>query len=276
MSRLILTEQASNAATPAASKVAIFVDNSTTPQIKMVNDAGGVVTIADANNALAFTNKTTTFAAGTTSVAAMKMTGGATLATAAAGAVEYDGTVFYTTPVASARGLSHSTMFSIVPAGDFALQTGAGVQSAFPTTGDVWTLQASTAYFFDGIYYITKTTGSITTALAFALGGGASVTSINYFVEAFNGAADTTVSGATASAVNLTWVDQVASTVINAAATTALAIKFQGIIRMNAGGTVTPQINFSGTATVPVMKTNSYIRFTPLGSNTVNLLGNVA
>jgi hypothetical protein len=162
-------------------------------------------------------------------------------------------------------------MFSIVPAGDFSLQTAAGVQSAFPTTGDVWTLQASTTYFFEGLYRITKTTGSITTALAFAAGGSLSVTSILYFVNAMNVAA-----GTTTATTAQTHVATISSTVVNAAATTEVAIQFQGIIRINAGGTLTPQINFSNTATVPVMKADSYIRFTPIGTNTVQLVGAVA
>jgi hypothetical protein len=74
----------------------------------------------------------------------------------------------------------------------------------------------------------------------------------------------------------MTNVNQLASTVINAAATTALAISFKGLIRINVAGTLTPQINFSGVATVPVMKANSYIKFTKIGTNTENLIGNIA
>ncbi len=214
---------------------------------------------------------TQTLPAGTNTVAPLTYTSGTNLTTAAAGATEFDGVVFYCSPIASARGLAPSTMFSIVPAGDFVLQAAAGVQSAFPTTGDVWTLAASTSYFFEGFYQITKTTGSITTALAFAAAASLTVTSINYFVWAFNAAVNTTTA-----TVAMTNVNQIASTVINAAATTALAIYFKGIIRVNVGGTLTPQINFSNTATVPVMKADSYIMFTPIGTNTANVLGNVA
>lgn len=257
----IILSEVSTPSTPAATKDAVFVSNDATPRLKRVNSAGSVMVSLENNVAMP---------AGTTSIPPFQMTSGSNTTSALAGAQEFDGTAFYSTPVAGARGLSPSTMFSIVPSGDFSLATAAGVQSAFPTTGDVWTLAATTAYFFEGIYYITKTTGSITTALAFATGGGSSVTSIGYFVEAMNVAADTTTA-----TVAMTWIDTISSTVINAAATTALAIKFSGVLRMNAAGTITPQINFSNTATAPVMKVNSFIRFTPLGTNTTNILGNV-
>jgi hypothetical protein len=45
---------------------------------------------------------------------------------------------------------------------------------------------------------------------------------------------------------------------------------------MNAGGTVTPQINFSAAPTTPVMKADSYIKFTPIGTNVENAKGVVA
>lgn len=159
--------------------------------------------------------------------------------------------------------------FSIVGS-DFSLTAGTGVQSAFPTTGDLFTLAASTTYEFEGIYYITKSGTTCTTALAFLLAGGATITSINYQVLAQNAAVNTT--GATLAGA---WVNQVASTVVNATATGEVVIKFKGIIRMNVAGTVTPQINFSAAPTTPVMKTNSYIKFTKIAT-TNNTQGNVA
>ncbi len=123
----------------------------------------------------------------------------------------------------------------------------------------------------EGMYLITKSGTTCTTAMSFALAGGASITSMKYIAQAQNIAVNTT--GATHASV---WVDQVASTVINATATTALYIKFKGLIRMNAGGTVTPQITFSATPTSPVMVADSYIKFTRIGTNTENTLGAVA
>ncbi len=210
------------------------------------------------------------FPAGGTADAPIKLTAGTNLTTAEAGAYEYDGKVFYTTPVASARGVSPSTMFAIVPAGGFALSTASGVQSCFPAATDVWTLAASTTYFFEGTYHVIHS-GTLTTAMAFALGGGASITSIAYDVISNVAAANTTVT-----ANNSTYVTQVASTVVTVSTTGNKLIRFRGIIRMNAAGTVTPQINFSGTATSPSMGVDSWIRFTPIGTNTVASVGNVA
>ena len=211
-----------------------------------------------------------TFAAGSSSLAAWTATSGAVLSSPTAGACEYDGNCFYTTPVASARGVSPSTQFAIVEAGDFSLATTSGVQSAFPTTKDVWTLAAATTYFMEGQYFITHSTTSATCAMAFAAAGGASATAIGYSALSCIVAAD----GAPA-AVTATYVDQIASTVVAPTSTVGWVIKFQGLLRTNAAGTWTPQVNFSANTTAPVMKTGSYIKFTPLGTNTTNTCGNV-
>ena len=161
-------------------------------------------------------------------------------------------------------------MFAIVEAGDFALATTSGVQAAFPTTKDVWTLAASTTYLMEGVYYITHTTTSCTCALAFAAGGGASATDIHYEVRSTIVAAD----GAPA-ATTSTYVDTIASTVVAPTSTVGWVIAFKGLLRTNAAGTWTPQVNWSANTTAPIMKASSYIMFTPLGTNTTNTCGYV-
>ncbi len=161
--------------------------------------------------------------------------------------------------------------YSIVPAGDFALTAATTAQPAFPAAGDVFTLLAATTYEFEGCYHITKTTASTTLAMLFALGGGATITSILYSAIAQNASVNTT-----ATAQDMAYVNQVTSTVITSASTGDVFVKFKGIIRMNVGGTVTPQIAFSLAPTTPVMKANSYIKFTPIGTNVENQKGAVA
>lgn len=162
-------------------------------------------------------------------------------------------------------------IMSIVPAGNFTLTAGTSAQPAFPTTGDVFTLEGATTYEFEGSYFITKSGTTCTTALLFALAGGASVTSIRYVADAQSIAVNTT--GAT---IDSLWVDRATATVVNATSINPVKITFKGLIRMNAGGTVTPQIQFSAIPTTPVMLANSYIKFTKIGTNVENTIGSVS
>jgi len=108
-----------------------------------------------------------------------------------------------TTKKATEKSLYNARkLMSIVPAANFALGTGTSVQSAFPTSGDVFTLEGSTTYEFEGEYFITKSGTTCTTGLAFALAGGASITSMKYIAQAQNVAKNTT--GATIGSV---WSD---------------------------------------------------------------------
>lgn len=161
--------------------------------------------------------------------------------------------------------------YSIVPAGDNALTAGTAAQAVFPSGGDVFTLLAETTYEFEGQYYITKSGTTCTVALLLALAGGATITSILYEVNAQNGTINTT-----AASGNKTFINQVSATVVNPTSTGDVLIKFKGLIRMNIAGTVTPQIQFSAAPTSPVMKANSFIKFTPIGTNVENTKGVVA
>ena len=174
-----------------------------------------------------------------------------------------------TKKVTVANLLNTRRLFSIVPAATFVLTAGSSAQNALPTTGDVFTLEASTSYLFEGFYFIDKSGTTCTTALSFA--GTATITSVMYSALAQNVAKNTT--GATLGAA---WIDTVAATVVNATATSAVQIKFEGIIRINAAGTVIPQITFSATPTSPIMLANSYIIFEKIGTSTENTLGSVA
>ena len=173
----------------------------------------------------------------------------------------------------SGIGYVPATMISIVAAGDFTMQNINTVQPVFATGGDVWTLQASTSYYFEGFYYFTHGSTSHNIGMSFELGGGASVTSIMYNTLCWTTGANTQTSGqATTTVIVATNI-----AIVAAAAVAAESIRFSGIIRMNAGGTVTPSITFSADPTGTILsKANSYITFTPIGTNTLTTLGTVA
>ena len=214
-----------------------------------------------------------TFATGTTAIAPLNIPVGVMKTTPATGDVLRGADGVFTGCVASLEnGVIPSTQYSVV-ASDFTLSAALGVQSCFPTTGDVWTLAGSTLYEVEGSYTITTgTTTTKTTAMAFALGGSASINYINLQVNGYNSVPNTV-----ATAQGTTAMTQVASTVITATATTAgVQFFFKGVISMNVGGTVTPQINFSANpGGTNLMKAGSYIRFTKLGANTFSTIGSV-
>jgi hypothetical protein len=153
---------------------------------------------------------------------------------------------------------------------DLTLSNASGVQSAFPAANDALTVQGDTTYFFDGQYIVSTGATTHTTALAFALAGGASVTSFEYLAFLWSAAANTI-----ATASSQVHVSGVASKVLNATGTNAWTlIQFQGVARINAGGTITPQINFSAAPGAPnLMKVGSFIRFEPWGAGNVAAVG---
>lgn len=249
------------------------------------SNASNIVTIlgdADANG-LSYTAATHTFtgavtlnnaitlAAGTATAgtAPLYFTSGTDLTVPVSGAMEFDGVRFFTT-TASGRGLSASEMFARVNS-DFTLANSNADQTLFPSNQNLWTLQGSTTYKVKFALRFTTGSTSHTYALGFTLAGGASITSMLIYCGSW-----VTAINATSTARTNTAVDQVASTVVTAASTTSAFIEGEGYIVMNAGGTVEPIIKFSADPTgTCLLKANSYITFTPIGSNTVENVGNV-
>ncbi len=200
--------------------------------------------------------------------APLKFSPGTNLTTPENGAFEFDGNVPYFSP-SSGRGAIPTYQF-VANSADFTLSAAAGVQTVFAAGNDVITVAGNTTYFFEGQYILNTGGTSHTTAMAFALGGGASVTSFEYTTGLWSAAANTVTT--TQSSVH---VSGVASKVLNAASTAVYTIiRFQGVARINAGGTISPQINFSANPTgTNLTKVGSYLRFIPIGSGSVNFVG---
>lgn len=171
----------------------------------------------------------------------------------------------------SGTGYVPARMFSRLTS-DFTMSDVNTVQPVFGTGQDVWTLQASTSYYFEGVYHFTHGAASHSVGMSFELAGGASVTSIYYYTITSVAAANTP----TASQTN-DYVDIATNEDVNFAGANAVeVIRFWGWINMNAGGTVTPSVTFSAAPGGTVLaKAGTYITFTPVGTNTVAQLGNV-
>lgn len=211
--------------------------------------------------------------AGTVTLPPLQFTSGTNLNTATAGVFEYDGVVFYSTPKASQRGLSPSEQFVILTSDNSSLADSTSAQAVFnsPAAGS-FTLAASTTYFMEGLYYITRSAGTTghTLSTLFALGG--TLTGITYIAET------TSTTGNSLGAVSRIYGTTAAGTVVTASSTSAtenITVLIRGVVRSNSGGTFIPQIQYSAApGGAPTVLTNSYFRLIPAGTNSVNYVGN--
>lgn len=175
----------------------------------------------------------------------------------------------------TADGLVGVKMIAAIQA-DFTLSASNATQNAFPTSCDVWTLEADTTYSFKGRYIINTGSTTHTTAMQFTLGGGATV------VATGGCEYTTTLWSAGANAIATTQSTKhnsgVGTQVLNSTSNAVYTIiEFDGIIRVSSGGTLTPQITFSANPTgTNLMKVGSKIEFEPWGPSTFEKIGSVA
>jgi hypothetical protein len=259
----------SNSGTPTSGQTAQWVTATT---IAGVNNTGS-------GNYVLATQPTVTgesLAAGSTTVAPLTIaTGGSLLTTAAQGAVEADNTVAYYTHAASERGALQSFQF-IQQTSAFTLLTQTAAQPIFnvagATNGQV-TLAAHTTYEFDALVNISGMSSTAGTAsFGFGTGGGIAVTEINWMTIGTKQALN-----AAQSSSSVTFSNAVTPIIITGStANPNCFFKLLGKIRVGAtGGTLQPQFGCSIT-TGAAMTTNagSYFRIWPMGSDTVNTVGN--
>ena len=226
---------------------------------------GGNVT---GGNVVGFVRPTT----GTAAQAPIRLTAGTNVSSPVGGAIEYDGVVLYATATDGDRGVLATEQF-IALVSDYIANDSASAQKVFnsPTNGAI-TLDAATTYMMEGVYYITRGLGSNshTLGVLFALGG--SLTSITY-------TADTTSTATYALGAVSRFYNTTASLLTVTAASTDttenITVTIKGIVRTNAAGTFTPQIQYSSApGGAPTILKNSYFKMTPVGTSTVASVGN--
>lgn len=218
-------------------------------------------------------------AAGTTTVAPIVLTSGTNLTTAAAGSIEFDGTAFYATAVNSARQQVDAEQFVIANAdsatyNNTGLDTTATPAAVFTSTmgataNGAVTLVAGKTYAFEAQYILTNT-GTTAHTWAVLFGGNATATSVAYtiFGQSATGSAPTT-GGLTGWSNALT---AVVATPSSTSATENVVIQLTGVITVNAGGTLIPQMQASarpGATGTPgvIVKRGSFFRIWEMSSS---------
>lgn len=213
-------------------------------------------------------------AAGTATVAPVRLKSGTSLTIPVAGAIEYDGNVFYKTPSASNRGVSPSEHFLSLSAN----QAGTNVNTAqpwFPGGGATGiTLPANMTYFFEGKLLLSRSAGTTSHTIATLFGGGATITSIDYMVFVTDQAA-TTSSLSSGQAIDVAVATATVLTAASANASQFNMIYIRGVVRINGTGTFIPQFIYSAApGGAPTVLANSYFRMSALGSGSVLNVGN--
>lgn len=144
-------------------------------------------------------------------------------------------------------------------------------QALNSSTNGAITLPGASSYIIEGNYTITNT-GTTSHTWAILFGGTATLTSgrITATAVSSTSSAVAAVSMGHTTTLGTAFVVTAAST----SATENVNITFQGVVRINAGGTFIPQVQLSAASGVAAtMKANSYVKLTPFGANTAQVLG---
>lgn len=219
--------------------------------------------LRDASNIL-------TLPAGTATVPPLDFTAGTNLTTASAGAMEYDGTVGYFTPIGTQRGVLPGMQF-------YRRNTtlaGANATGAQNVLGVGCTLSASTVYCFELSFTIAKTAGTTSHTLAYGFGGTATINNaiVNVIRVGVNGTfpfVPVTVQNYGSQSNNTTAVTTVTGAITSANFVEIALVK--GTVSINAGGTFIPQYSLSaapgGAYTTQI---GSYMLIYPIGTAGAN------
>lgn len=204
----------------------------------------------------------------TASTAPLKFTSGTNLTTAEAGAVEYDGKVGYFSGESSQRGVVDASQF-ITLTGNYTTVSGStALQKLFnsPTNGAL-TVGGNTTYLFECNFELSALSATAGT-FSFGFLGTATYSLVRYIAIANKTAltvqtASSHTRGTVATAV-----------VITASNTTTTGYAFiRGKLIVGNGGTIIPAFAVSQASAV-VVQSGSYFTLQPLGSNTVQSVGN--
>jgi hypothetical protein len=250
--------------------------------------ANGVVGIA--NHSATGTPSATTYLRGDNTWATIPgggFTGVLAAGTATVAPLEYTlaGSVLKTTPIAgdfeadtngisyyshadSSRGVMDVQQF-ISLTGTYTLTSQTAAQKLFnSTTNGALNVKAATTYYFE-CFYTLSSMSATSGSFGFAIGGTATLTSIAWTSYAIKA-----TTGTTAATLQTTFNTTAANTTIVTGSTqTAGSARISGYIRVNAAGTIIPQVSL-GVAAAAIVGVNSYFRIIPMGTNTVTSVGN--
>ena len=229
-----------------------------------LSDGTATTKAATATQIKTFVTTAPAFAAGSASAGTWpKLTSGTVMTTAEAGALEYDGKVFYATPDAGDRGVLPAFFIRAVNAAATGNDS-ATAQGWFPTNGAV-AVAGSTAYWFEGALNVSRAAGTTSHTTGVSMDGGTcTFNQIGYWIQAKEGDAATISDG------DQRYIGVATDTNFKAASTSAtenFCLQVWGIAWINAAGTFKPMFKYSAApGGAPSINLGSYFMLTPIGS----------
>jgi len=230
------------------------------------------------SNTLTVTANALVLSAGSNTAAALKFTSGNTLYIANAGVIEYTGTAFYATPVGQQRGVVPGQQMFVLQTPWVGNATSTTAQGIFGTgisgNGIGVTLSSNTTYYFEGLYSLNKSAGTVSHTLSIAFGGNTTITNILYHA----GEGDNTtsqVTNMTSAGYNSYTINTVSSTTITGAKTSAALYEYifvRGNISVSTGGLLIPQYVLSAAPGGAYTTTaGSYFLIYPISTGSANI-----
>jgi len=201
---------------------------------------------------------------------ALKFASGTVMTTPEAGAIEYDGKVFYSSPAAGARGVDPSEFVMCLSA-SYTLADSTDPQKMFNgSTNGTLTLPTGT-YFFEVLASITAMSTVSNNAAFDILGAGtATLGTILYHGIGFDSAG-----GATATQTgSISTTSASLGNIVTASGGTTMAVSIRGTFRVTVTGTIIPSIDLANAGGfTPAVGAGSYFRCRCIGSHTMATVG---
>jgi hypothetical protein len=158
----------------------------------------------------------------------------------------------------------------IVPSSNKGLPSQTAASNVFNTPYDEISLSASTTYMFDGQYLLQHGTVSHYVKMNFSVSAG-TFTSLTWSAV---GGRPTSLSLGAQPAYSAYFTNFNGGQVTVTSVSANSVIRFQGVMRVNQAVLMNPQISFSAAPTSACnCIVGSYLRFYPIGSNTMNSIG---
>ena len=216
-------------------------------------------------------------AAGTATKAPLEFitSAGTLMSTPDDGSLEFDGSVFYGTPIANNRGVMLTEHF-VARTGTKTMTSNTSLQAIFSggtggLTNGALTVAETETYYFECSINVSSMSGT-SGNLGFSIVGGGTATFTSAAWHAF-GLDATTQTTAAAAGTSFHANQAATGNIVTAVAGTAVSVFIKGIFRINGAGTIIPSIQLTN-ASAAVIGANSWFKCYPIGSNTVVSVGN--